>query len=112
MTEIQHYLVGEHVEDFHSGLINRRELLRRVTLITGSIASTMVALEAAGCQSKPSGKPVSPESRQASTAQPFATPPAQPTSNGVTVQPDDPRITIAPMTVTGADGVSLISYYA
>ena len=112
MTDVEHYLVGEHIDDFTSGLIGRRELLRRVTLITGSIASTLVLLEAAGCQSAPTGKPASPESRQASTAQPFATPPARPTSNGVTVQPDDPRITLAPMTVTGTDGVSLISYYA
>jgi carboxymethylenebutenolidase len=111
MTDIEHYLVGEHIEDFNSGLISRRELLRRVTLITGSIASTQVLLEVAGCQSKPSGVPPSPASRQASTPQPFATPPAQPTADGVTVRPDDPRVRIAPMTVTGADGASLISYY-
>ena len=48
MTDVKHYLVGEHVEDFNSGLISRRELLRRVTLITGSIASTLVFLEVAG----------------------------------------------------------------
>ncbi|MGH3768891.1 MAG: dienelactone hydrolase family protein [Pseudonocardiaceae bacterium] len=112
MTDVTRYLLGEHVEDFNSGLITRRELLRRVTLITGSIASTVVLLEVAGCQSEPSGQPPSPESRQASTPQPFATPPAQPTTDGVTVRPDDPRITVAPMTVTGADGASLINYYA
>jgi carboxymethylenebutenolidase len=112
MTDVKHYLVGEHVEDFNSGLISRRELLRRVTLITGSIASTLVFLEVAGCQDEPSGQPPSPASRQASTPQPFATPPAHPTTDGVTVQPEDPRITIAPMTVTGTDGTSLISYHA
>ncbi|MGH3784136.1 MAG: dienelactone hydrolase family protein [Pseudonocardiaceae bacterium] len=112
MTDVKRYLVGEHVEDFNSGLISRRELLRRVTLITGSIASTLVSLEVAGCQSEPSGQPPSPASRQVSTPQPFATPPAQPTPDGVTVRLDDPRITVAPMTVTGADGASLISYYA
>ena len=112
MTDVKHYLVGEHIEDFNSGLISRRELLRRVTLITGSIASSLVLLDVAGCQSQPGGAPPSPASRQTSTPQPFATPPAQPTTDGVTVQPDDPRITIAPMTVTGADGASLISYHA
>jgi carboxymethylenebutenolidase len=112
MTDVQHYLVGEHIEDFNSGLISRRELLRRVTLITGSIASALVWLEVTGCQSEPSRQPPSPASRQASTPQPFATPPAEPAADGVTVQPDDPRITIAPMTVTGADGASLISYHA
>jgi carboxymethylenebutenolidase len=112
MTDIKHYLVGEHIEDYNSGLISRRELLRRVTLITGSIASTLVLLDVTGCQSEPTRTPPSPSSRQASAPQPFATPPAQPTADGVTVQPDDPRIAIAPMTVTGADGASLISYHA
>ena len=36
MNEIQRYLAEEHVEDFNDGLITRRELIRRVTLITGS----------------------------------------------------------------------------
>lgn len=31
--DVKHYLVGEHVEDFNSGLISRRERLPRVTLI-------------------------------------------------------------------------------
>src|ERR1700710_1815289 len=78
MTDVKHYLVGEHIEDFNSGLISRRELLRRVTLITGSIASSLVLLDVAGCQSQPGGAPPSPASRQTSTPQPFATPPAQP----------------------------------
>ncbi|HYZ38598.1 MAG TPA: dienelactone hydrolase family protein [Pseudonocardiaceae bacterium] len=112
MTEFEHYLVGEHIEDYQARLISRRELLRRVTLITGSTASAVLLLEVAGCSSKPSGTLPSPQSRQTSTPYPFATPPAQPTTDGVTVRPDDSRITVAPMTVTGADGASLISYSA
>ena len=112
MTEFAHYLVEEHIEDFHARLISRRELFRRVTLITGSIAGTMALLQVAGCSSEPSGKRPSPEPRQTSTPHPFATPPARPTADGVTVRPDDARITVAPMTVTGADGASLISYFA
>ncbi|HJT02123.1 MAG TPA: dienelactone hydrolase family protein, partial [Pseudonocardiaceae bacterium] len=112
MTDFERYLVGEHIEDFHARLISRRELLRRVTLITGSVAGAMVVLEAAGCSSEPSGTRPSPQSRQAGTPYPFATPPARPTTDGVTVRPDDPRVTVAPLTVTGADGASLISYFA
>jgi carboxymethylenebutenolidase len=112
MTEFEHYLVGEHIEDFHARLISRRELFRRVTLITGSIAGTMALLEVAACSSEPSGMRPSPEPRQTSTPHPFATPPARPTTDGVTVRPDDARITVAPMTVIGADGASLISYFA
>lgn len=55
MTDFEHYLVGEHIEGFHARLISRRELLRRVTLITRSIAGAMVVLEVAGCSSEPSG---------------------------------------------------------
>ncbi|MBV8995186.1 MAG: dienelactone hydrolase family protein [Pseudonocardiales bacterium] len=112
MTEIAHYLAGEHIEDFHARLISRRELFRRVTLITGSIAGTMALLEVAGCSSEPTGKRPAPEPRQTSAPYPFATPPARPTADGVTVRPDDARVTVAPMTVTGADGASLISYFA
>ncbi|HET9257639.1 MAG TPA: hypothetical protein VFO16_20890, partial [Pseudonocardiaceae bacterium] len=67
MTDIERYLIGEHIEDFNSGLITRRELLRRVTLITGSVASTLALLEVAGCQGEPSGERPSSASRQAST---------------------------------------------
>jgi carboxymethylenebutenolidase len=112
MTDFEHYLVGEHIEDFQTRLISRRELLRRITLITGSVASAMALLEVAGCAREPSGTPPSPESRQTSTPHPFATPPDQPTTGGMTVQPDDPRITVVPIPVIGADGASLISYSA
>lgn len=39
MTDIERYLVGEHIEDFAAGLISRRELLRRVTPPIGSPAA-------------------------------------------------------------------------
>lgn len=112
MTDFERYVVEEHIEDFHSGLINRRELLRRVTLITGTVATSLALLEAAGCASEPGAQPPSPEPRQSSTPKPYALPPAQPTKDGVTVQPGDPRIRVAPLPVTGADGAPLISYYA
>ena len=50
--------------------------------------------------------------RTTSNLRPYATPPAQRTADGVTVQPDDPRITVAPLPVAGADNAPLISYYA
>ncbi|MDQ2884091.1 MAG: hypothetical protein M3Y48_23830 [Actinomycetota bacterium] len=80
-----------------------------MTLITGSVASTLVLLEVTGCQREPSGQPPTPASRQASTPQPFATPPAQPTTDGVTVRPDDPRITVAVTRACARKGGSLPS---
>jgi carboxymethylenebutenolidase len=112
MTDFERYVVEEHIEDFHSGLINRRELLRRVTLITGTVATSMAVLEAAGCASEPAAQAPSPEPRQTTAPKPYALPPAQPTKDGVTVQPGDPRIRVAPLPVTGSDGAALISYYA
>ena len=45
LNETQRYFIDEHVEDYMDGLISRRELLRRVTLISGSaaLAASIVA---------------------------------------------------------------------
>lgn len=112
MTDFERYVLEEHVEDFNDGMISRRELLRRVTLITGSMAATLAVLEAMGCGAQPANAPATPASRATSTPQAFATPPAQPTSDGVTVQPSDPRIKVETLAVRGVDGAALISYSA
>jgi carboxymethylenebutenolidase len=112
MTDFERYVLQEHVEDFNDGIISRRELLRRVTLITGSLIVTLAVLDAMGCGSTPSGTPASPVSRASSTPTPFATPPAQPTTDGITVQPSDPRIRVETLSVLGTDGAPLMSYAA
>lgn len=112
MTNFERYVVEEHVEDFNDGLISRRELLRRVTLITGSLAASLALLEAMGCGAEPTGTAPSPQGRTASSPQPFATPPAQPTTDGVTVAPTDARIKVETLDVKGPDGAALISYFA
>jgi carboxymethylenebutenolidase len=112
MTEFERYVLEEHVEDFNDGIISRRELLRRVTLITGSLAATVATLEVIGCGSQPSGTAATPQARASSTPVPFATPPVQPTTDGVTVQPSDPRIRVETISVRGVDGAQLITYAA
>jgi carboxymethylenebutenolidase len=112
MTDFERYVLEEHVEDFNDGIISRRELLRRVTLITGSLAATLTILDVMGCGTQPSGPPAKPVSRAKSAPLPFATPPATPTKDGVTVQPIDSRIKVESIAVKGADGKSLISYAA
>jgi len=114
MTEFERYVVEEHIEDFDDGLISRRELIRRVTLITGSATASVALLSAMGCSAEPSGSapPPAPTTRSTSSAQDFATPPAQPVADGVTVKENDPRITVATLSVKGADGAQLISYHA
>jgi carboxymethylenebutenolidase len=112
MTDLERYVLEEHIEDFNDGMISRRELLRRVTLMTGSLAATLALLEALGCGSQPANAPAAPTSRASSNAQAFATPPAQPTTDGITVQPTDPRIKALSIAVKGGDGAALISYAA
>ncbi|MFC0114455.1 dienelactone hydrolase family protein [Kibdelosporangium aridum] len=112
MTDFERYVVEEHIEDFNDGVISRRELLRRVTLITGSTVATMTLLTAMGCSTEPNGSPVQPTPRTSDNPQDFATPPAQPTPDGVTVQPNDPRIRVTDLAVKGTDGAPLISYHA
>lgn len=112
MTDFERYVLSEHVDDFNDHIISRRELLRRVTLITGSMAATLAVLDVMGCGSVPSGSQATPVSRPSSTPQPFATPPAQATTDGITVQPTDPRIKEETIAVKGVDGAALISYAA
>lgn len=112
MTDFERYVIEEHVEDFNDRLISRRELLRRVTLITGSMAATVVLLEAMGCGGEPTGSAPSPEGRATTTPRPFATPPAQPTTDGVTVQETDSRIKVETLDVKGTDSAPLMSYFS
>src|SRR5205807_850277 len=112
MTEFERYVIEEHVEDFNDGLISRRELLRRVGLITGGVATAAALLATMGCGTQPTGTPVTPTSRATSAQPDFATPPAHPTPDGITVRENDPRIKVTPLAVTGTDGATLISYHA
>ena len=120
MRHLERYVLEEHVEDFKDGLITRRELIRRVTLITGSLAMSMSVLAALGCDvSRPAESPAArtPTAPQPASLTPlpavaYATPPAAPTSDGVTVRGDDPRIAAQAVSVKAQDGASLIGYLA
>lgn len=115
LNETQRYLIDEHIEEYQDGLISRRELLRRVTLISGSAA--LGAAIVAACGPAPARTSPTPTTAAATatvtpTLGPYATPPAQATTDGVTVKPDDPRITVSKPEVKGLDGASLMAYVA
>ncbi len=112
MTELECYVLEEHVEDFNDGLITRRELLRRVTLITGSTAASLAILSALGCGPTPSGGNPPAASGSARLTAAYATPPAAGTRDGITVSPDDPRIKVQRVEVKAADGAALAGYLA
>src|SRR5579864_4964931 len=112
MHDLQRYLVEEFAEEYHEGRLGRRELLRRVLLMTGSAALTASALAALGV--RPRGvraatyrpQPLLPQP-PASSFRPQQTngtdpPPAQTTDN--VVDPSDPAIVAGPVTYSGAAG--------
>ena len=120
LNETQRYFIDEHVEDFRDGLITRRELVRRVTLIAGGAAAAATIL--AACDLSPRGgiggaasaapSPAASATAGFVAAGPYATPPAQATTDGITVKPDDPRISVSKPSVKGADGADLMAYMA
>jgi carboxymethylenebutenolidase len=126
LNETQTYFIEEHIEDYRDGLITRRELVRRVSLIAGSaaLATTILAAcdlsprgGAGGVATATPGTTVGGGATPTATpglvaAGPFATPPAQPTTDGITVKPDDPRISVSKPDVKGADGAGLMAYLA
>ena len=116
LNETQRYFIEEHIEDFRDGLIPRRELIRRVTLIAGSGALAASILAACDLSPRPAASSATPTQSTSPTpafvAQPFATPPAAPTTDGITVKETDPRIAVSRPDVRGADGASLMAYLA
>ena len=117
-TDLELYVLNEHIEDYQDGIITRRELLRKVTFMTGSLAITMALLPTLGCNidqprtGAPATASVVPSATDVATAQAtaFAVPPPAATTDGVTVRPDDPRITVVSTDVKGPDGASLGGY--
>jgi len=128
LNETQRYFIEEHVEDFRDGQITRRELFRRVSLIAGSAALATTILAACDLSPKSGAGGIATATPGTSVggganataaataglvaAGPYATPPATPTTDGVTVKPDDPRIAVSKPDVKGADGASLLAYMA
>ena len=97
-TDLQRYVIEEHFEDYVEGRISRRELLRRVSYITGGAAASLAALSMLGCnldQPRAVATSAAPTAAHPSSTQPnvpYATPPVGATTDPVTVKPDDPRL--------------------
>ena len=66
LNDMQRYLVEEEAEKWQQGRITRREFMRRVTLIAGSVVAATPVLTALGCgpgsatPSTPTSTPPSP----------------------------------------------------
>jgi len=99
MDGFKDYFIAEFVDEYVSGLITRREALRKLAAVTGSVAAAGSILAACAPSPAPTQPPPSPK------------PTSQPTPQaGVTVPPDDPAIEVAGVSFPAEDGASVMAY--
>ena len=101
LGQFENYLVHEFVEDYQDGLMTRRDMMRRVLHITGSVAATATILTKLG---------VAPLTGDASAQQASPVPPSGPRSP-ISVPADDPRIAGEDITFQ-ASGATIMAYQA
>ena len=90
MDTFQKYLVEEFYDDYREGLISRRQFIRRLAYITGSMAATVSTMSLLGCSASELPDPTEP----IPPPDPTATLPApDPTA---TTPPTDPTATTPP----------------
>jgi carboxymethylenebutenolidase len=130
MNDFQRYLAEEFVEDYQEGRLSRREALKLIASVTGSLvlAQTFLAAcapppaESTATASAPTNiaaaSPTQAVPASTTTAQPAPTE-AQATSAHAsptaavagTVAPDDPAVEASPVEIPG-EGATLIGYLA
>ncbi len=127
MNEFQRYLVEEFVEDYQERRLSRREALKLIASITGSLiaAHTFLAACAPSPQATPTAPPTStapptdaPSLSPTSAPEPTAPPtPAEASASATapslsgTVSPEDPAIEAAPVQFPDEDA-TLMGYLA
>ena len=105
LDTFQKYLVEEFYDDYREGLLSRRTFIRRVAFITGSMAATVAAMAAAGCQ--PIELPAATEPMPTATpaAQAAPAPTTEPQSP-LSVAADDPDVQASEITFpSGSDEI-------
>lgn len=98
LEPFERYLIVEFVEDYQDGLMSRRDMIRRVLLITGGIATTATVLTSLG---------ITPMLRAAYAQE--TTPVVQEPRSPLSVPADDPRIAASDITFDG-NGATLMAY--
>ncbi|MEA2530704.1 MAG: carboxymethylenebutenolidase [Thermomicrobiales bacterium] len=101
LGQFETYLVHEFVEDYEDGLMTRRDMMRRVLHITGSVAATATILTKLG---------VTPAVRGAEAQEATPRPPSGPRSP-LSVPADDPRIIGEDITFP-SNGATIMAYQA
>lgn len=131
MNTFQRYLAEEFAEDFHDGRLSRREALKLIASVTGSliladsilvacapaseIASTVVPAATTLPTNMPGETPLATSTAEPTPAQTEvstqATPPSQPAPSYGTVSPDDPSVVAGDVQFPG-DAATLLGYSA
>ena len=86
------YLIEEFYDDYREGEISRRTFIRRVAFLTGSMAATVAAMSAVGCQ--PIELPAATEAMptEAPAEEAAALQPVPDAQSPFSVSPDDPAV--------------------
>ncbi len=104
LDTFQKYLVEEFYDDYREGLLSRRTFIRRVAFITGSMAATVAAMAAAGCQ--PIELPAATEPMPTPAAAQAAPAPITEPQSPLSVAEDDPDVLASEVTFpSGADEI-------
>ncbi|RPJ26627.1 MAG: dienelactone hydrolase family protein [Chloroflexi bacterium] len=120
MNLFQRYLAEEFAEDYEEGRLSRRDALKLIASVTGSLlaansilaacASPPEATETVGASPTDSPTP-EPLASASPTGEAVATDPAAPEAAYGTVMPDDPAIMASEVQIPAAD-TNLIGYLA
>ena len=102
MDYLTRYLIEEEIEEYQMNHISRREMVRRVLIITGSVPATASILFAAGCGASPTATlapTTAPASAGASAAASAAATPTLAASPGTAATPATPGSPTRPAAV-------------
>jgi len=115
----QKYFIEEFYEDFREGLMSRREFIKRVAYITGSMAATAATMGMIGCSAdeipnptEPMPTPESPTAEsQSETAEESALIPVPGAQSPFSVPEGDPAVSTQTVTFT-SQGDEISAYLA
>ena len=103
------YLLEEFYDDYREGEISRRTFIRRVAFLTGSMAATVTAMTAVGCQ--PIELPATTEPMPVDTPPPAAEAAAPEAQSPFSVAEDDPAVQTEQVTFDSG-GDEIMAYLA
>lgn len=109
LNDMQQYLVDEFVEDYQTGQMSRRDALRRIAAVTGSVTLATTILAACGPAQGSAGGSATTTASAAAGASPAAASSGDPS---VSVAESDPALAAEMIEFSGSQGATLMGYLA